>query len=237
VLRPREFRLLAAAGTSRPAAAVAAAADTTAWSPGAAGFARTGPLSRLLPTQLALPADLFAVRLAEDQMLYRQHRVPAPPAPWPVTMILDTTPPTFGPAGNALRLAAHLITVTLWDHGRFPALVTLTDPDTLTELRTPADLVGLWASATLDDPGAALSSARRTAGGYGLPALLCTHFQAARDSGHVPEPGSRLLTAHQPPERPPAAPATDWHAHLPPDPTQAQLAAAIGQLLTTPSRS
>jgi len=230
-----ELRLLAAMAGTGPADGTAAAAGTMIWGPGTVGVARTGPLSRLLPTELALPRDLLTMRLTENQLLYRQHRTRVPPAPQQVTIILDTTPPTFGPAGNTLRLAAHLITTTLWQWGLYPALVTLNDPGTSFEPRAPADLVRLWASATLSDPGACLAAARQTATRLGQPAVWCTHFQTARDEAYRSGPGSRLLTSHQPPEEPPAAPAGPWHVHLPPQPTPVQLTKAVGRLLTAPS--
>ena len=227
-LSPRQLRLLTAG--NRNAASGTAATGMMTWSPGTAGLARTGPLTRLLPTQLALPRDLMTMRLAENQLLYRQHRVPAPPAPEPVTLILDTTPPTYGPAGTALRLAAHLVTLTLWEHDRYPTLITLGDPSTIRELRTPADLVTLWASATLDHPLPALATALDTATTTGQPAVLCTHYHTAR-AGCTPAPRIRLLTTHQPPEPPPRPPVSPWHAHLPPAPTPAELTTVITALL------
>jgi hypothetical protein len=172
--------------------------------------ARSGPLTRLLPTQLALPGDLRTTRLAENQLLFRQHRAPAPPAPQPVTLILDTTPPTYGPAGTALRLAAHLITTTLWAYGHHPALITL------------------------DDPAVPLATARHAAAALGQPAVLLTHHQTARDNRYAPGPTSRLLTTHQPPEKPPTDHASPWHAHLPPSPADAQLTDAVRRLLLLP---
>jgi len=231
VLSQRELQLLTGTPGRRPANGRAAAAGTLVYSPGTAGLTRSGPPTRLLPTELALPRDLLAVRLAGDQLLYRQHRAPVPPAPEPVTIILDTTPPTFGPAGQALRLAVHLITLTLRDHDRYPSLITLTSPGTVTDLRTPADLVHVWATATLQDPLPALAIARATAAATGQPALFCTHHHTARDS-YLPGPATRLLTTHQPPEQPPRPPASRWHAHLPPNPAQDQLTTAITQLLT-----
>jgi hypothetical protein len=202
--------------------------------PGTAGVARSGPLTRLLPTQLALPGDLRTTRLAENQLLFRQHRAPAPPAPQPVTLILDTTPPTYGPAGTALRLAAHLITTTLWAYGHHPALITLDDPDAATELHVPADLIRLWTSTTLDDPAVPLATARHAAAALGQPAVLLTHHQTARDNRYAPGPTSRLLTTHQPPEKPPTDHASPWHAHLPPSPADAQLTDAVRRLLLLP---
>ena len=215
VLTPRELRLLTSAETGVAATGRETAAGTLRYSPGTAGLARTGPLTRLLPTQLALPRDLLTIRLAENQLLYRQHRAPAPPAPEPVTIILDTSPPTYGPAGNTLRLAAHLLAAALWAHDRCPSLITLTDPAAVTELRAPADLIGIWAGATLEDPAAAVAAARATAVGTGQPVVFASHFRTARDCGYRPGPTARLLTAHHNPRaaatagqrlaRPPAA--------------------------------
>ena len=233
VLSPRELRFLASTGSRQPPSPrPAAALGTLTYSPGTVGVARSGALTRLLPTQLALPSDLFATRLAEDQLLFRQHRAPTPPAPHPVTLILDTTPPTYGPAGTVLRLAAHLITTTLWAHGHHPALITLDTPATPTQLHTPADLITIWTATTLDNPAALLTTAHRTATALGQPVVLLTHHQTARDNRYAPGPGNRLLTTHQPPEKPPPEPASARHVHLPPTPTQTQLTAAIARLLT-----
>ncbi len=231
-LSPRQLRFLASAGGRQPPSPRAAALGTLTYSPGTVGVARSGPLTRLLPTQLALPPDLLTTRLAEDHLLYRQHRAPEPPAPEPVTLILDTTPPTYGPAGTVLRLAAHLITTTLWAHGHHPALITLDTPATPTQLHTPADLITIWTATTLDNPAALLAAARQTAAASGQPAVLLTHHYTAHDSRYAPGPGTRLLTTHQPPEKPPPEPASPWHTHLPPTPTQAQLTTAIARLLT-----
>jgi WD domain, G-beta repeat len=231
VLTPRELRLLTSAGAGGPATGRETATGTLRYSPGTAGLARTGPLTRLLPTQLALPRDLLTIRLAENQLLYRQHRAPAPPAPEPVTIILDTSPPTYGPARNTLRLATHLLAAALWAHDQYPSLITLANPAAVTELRAPADVIGIWAGATLEDPAATVAAARATAAGTGQPVVFASHFRTARDCGYRPGPAARLLTAHHTPEQPPPPPASAWHAHLPPNPAPSQLAAAIALLL------
>jgi len=230
VLSERELRLLARSDSQRAVDSQATATGTLVYSPGTIGITRSGPVTRLVPSQLALPRDLLAAHLAEDQGQYREHRAPTPPAPEPVTLILDTTPPTFGPAGHTLRLAAHLIATTLWEHGEFPYLVTLTAPDALAELRAPSDLLSMWASTTLDDPSLALTAARRTAAVTGQPAVFCTHHHTAR-TDWSPGPATRLLTSHQPPERVPSPPSGPWHVHLPPDPAPELLSAAISRLL------
>jgi hypothetical protein len=230
-LSARELRMLATATAAPSANRTAPITGAMTLSPGTAGVARTGPLNLLLPTQIALPRDLLTVRLAGNQLLYRLRQAPTPPALAPVTIILDTTPPTFGPAGNALRVATHLIAITLWQHGRHAVLITLTDPETCVELRTSADLVRLWASSTLSDPDTTFATAQRTAARLGHPIICCTHFQTAQDIEFLSGSRSRLLTSHQPPEDPPIGRNGPWRVHLPPGPTQAQLAAAVSQLL------
>jgi hypothetical protein len=111
--------------------------------------------------------------------------------------------------------------------------VTLTDPDAAADLRGPADLVRVWASATLSEPGDRLRAALRTAARLGQPALLCTHFLTAREHGYRPAPDRRLITSQQPPEREPPEPPSPWHTHLPPGAGQERLAAVVAQLLFT----
>src|SRR5207302_4215501 len=115
---------------------------------GTSRVARRGTLPQLLPTQLALPEDLLMVRYLRRHLLYRRHTSYLPPAPQPVTIVLDTTPPCFGAAESVLRLAAHLITVTLWEHGQHPLLVTLTAPGTATAVTSRAQLAQLWTTRT-----------------------------------------------------------------------------------------
>ena len=200
------------------------------YSPGTAGVARTGPPTRLLPTQLALPRNLMSIRLAENQLLYRQHRAPAPPSPQPVTIILDTTPPTFGPAGTTLRLAAHLITTTLWDHGQHPALITLTSPATLTELRTPADLIRLWTSAALHDPATALPPALQTAATPGSPSS-CSPTTTPPRQPLRPPPGHPAAHHPPPPRKPAPRPRQPLALPPPPHPHPPQLTPTITRLL------
>ena len=76
----------------------------------------------------------------------------------------------------------------------------------------------------------ALVTAVAAASATGLPAVLCTHHHTAR-AACAPGPGTRVLTSHQPPEKAPHPPASRWHAHLPPSPTQAELATAVARLI------
>jgi WD40 repeat protein len=199
--------------------------------PGTVGVGRHGNLTQLLATQLALPADLLRVRYLQSHLLYRRHTTRIPPTPEPVTFILDTTPPTYGPAENVLRLAAHLITAVLWDHGEHPVLISLTRPDIAIPLTRHEHLAQLWTSRTLDPPGPTIAAALETAPATGSPIVLLAHHQAP-SGRYVPSEDRRLLTTHQPPEPPPSQPSNLNHYHLPPDPTQAHLLEVVWAILS-----
>ena len=230
-LPARQLRLLAEA--ARPGtAARPASAGGQRHAPGTAGIGRHGSLTQLLPTQLALPADLLTARYLQNHLLYRRHTARIPPAPEPVTLILDTTPPTYGPAENILRLAAHLITTLLWESGQHPVLITLARPQAATPLTTRAHLAQLWTTRTLDPPAPALHTALDTARATGRHTVLLTHHHTPAQH-YPPTPAHRLLTTHHPAEPPPPPPTRPGHYHLPPDPTPAQLTHTIHALTTT----
>jgi hypothetical protein len=221
--------LVAAPGRVRGGERVAGT-GTLLYSPGTAGVARTGPVSRLLATQLALPRRLLALRLAEAQLLYREHRAPAPPAPELVTVVLDVSPPVFGPAELVLRLAAHLVVAAGWEFGQVPGLVTLADPGRVVAVAGPGELVGLWTARTLAEPGPALGVALATAAGAGRVVVVLAHHRAVAGR-YVPSGRARLVTCHQPGEDPPWAQPGGWHCHLPPGAAPGQLTRAVAMAL------
>jgi len=234
VLAGHQLRLLA--GAARPEAGQRADRGGLVQVPGTAGIGWRGQLTQLLATQLALPTDLLTARYLQGHLLYRQHTGRLPPVPEPFTLILDTTPPTFGPAENVLRLAAHLITTTLWEHGEYPLLISLTCPGAARPLTTRADLAQLWTTRTLDPPGPALVTAVATATATGRPVVMLAHYRTP-GQGYLPGPRRRLLTTHQPPESAPRPPAQASHRHLPPNVGETQLSTAIQALITPdPSR-
>lgn len=201
--------------------------------PGTADISRRGSLTRLLPSQLALPADLLAARLLRDQLLYRRNIAHVPPKPGPVTIILDVTPPAYGVPETILRLVAHMITTALWRHEASPTLVSLEQPDVETVLSRRGQLAGLWTTRTLNPPGPAIATALETAAHLGTPAILLSHYNAP-ERHYSPGPGRWLLTTHQPAEPAPPPPSHPNHFHLPPDPSRAQLAEAVWGLLVPP---
>jgi WD40 repeat protein len=199
--------------------------------PGTAGIGRHGELSQLLPTQLALPADMLTARYLQGHLLYRRHMAHIPVLPERVTLILDTTPPTYGSAENILRLTAHLVTTVLWEFGEHPELVSLAQPAAAVPLTGPANLAQLWTTRTLDPPGPAIATAMDTARATGTRMILLTHHHTA-DRWFLPGPGRQLLTTHHPAEQPPAPPSRPDHYHLPPNPAQTLLLDTIWSLIT-----
>jgi len=197
---------------------------------GTAGVGRRGSLTQLLSTQLALPARLLTIRYLQQQLLYRRHTVRVPPSVEPVTLIVDSTPPTYGPAEAVLRLTAHLLTMILWEHGQHPVVISLTEPGVATPLTSRAQLARLWTTRTLDPPGPAITAALQTAAGAGTRQVLLAHHYAP-EHRYLPGPARRLLTTHQPPEPAPPPPAHPDHYHLPADPDQELLVETAWALL------
>ncbi|WP_405923582.1 WD40 repeat domain-containing protein [Streptomyces sp. NBC_00035] len=201
--------------------------------PGAIGVSRHGLPDQLLQTQLALPVKVLKLRWLTDELLYREHSAFVPPRLQPVTLVLDTTPPTFGGAESLLRLVGHLVTVSLWQQGEHPLLVTAGRPDRAVELVGPAQLMELWTSRTLRPPDETLPEALDTAQAVHLPVVLLAHQYAPRPK---PAPWLRLLTTHQPGERPVGDSLNGHHHFLPPDPPVRQLVSTVRALLADGER-
>ncbi|MEU4536128.1 WD40 repeat domain-containing protein [Streptosporangium sp. NPDC023825] len=233
-LNRRQLRLLGdPAGTRRNARR--SGGGTSQHAPGTVGVSRHGTLAQLLHTQLALTEDLFSVQHLGDQLLYRRHTGEVPPAPRPVTMILDTTPPTYGAPEQTLRLVAHLVTVTLWEYGEQPVLISLTRPGAALRLTGRAQLAHLWSTRTLDPPGSALPVAVSLARSTGNPVVLLAHHHSP-GRAYVPGRDERLITTHHPVEPAPHAATRSEHVHLPPDPTEAELGRAVRLALAPAGR-
>jgi WD40 repeat protein len=210
---------------SRPRSNAAA----TAHAPGSVGVTRSGPLPTVLLTEHAHPAEIFRLRYAANQLLHRHHPAVAMPPARPVTLVLDTTPPTFGAPEALLRLAAHLVTHTLWATDRRPLLVTLTEPGTVRELASPADLLTVWTSRTLGPPDLAAALHTATTATPHPTVTLTTHHGAA---AHPPVSAQRqLLTTHHPGHEPRHTPTAAHHHHLPPDAAPAAITAVVAAAL------
>ncbi|MFE9448059.1 hypothetical protein [Streptomyces sp. NPDC006739] len=205
-------------------------AGTLTHAPGSGGISRTGRITQILPSQLALPAHWLTLRHARRELLYRLHSSAATWVPEPVTLVLDTSPPTFGPPEVVLRSLAHLLATSLWSHSRHAAFVGLDRPDLLRPVSRPADLAMLWTSRTLEPPD--LEAALRTAASTGTPTVLLALHHLVRDHALVGGPRLRLATTHIGDDPPRGRPAETHHVHLPPDADGRRFADAVRLLLT-----
>ncbi|MEV4515515.1 WD40 repeat domain-containing protein [Dactylosporangium sp. NPDC049525] len=202
------------------------------FAPVASGVSRRGRVTHLLPTQLALPAAAFALRFARRELLYRLHEDTTEPVLPSVTLVLDTTPATFGPVEAVLRTMAHVITAAMWEVWRFPSLVCLDQPQELRTLAAETDLVAVWGTRTLEPPD--LATALETAGSAASTlTVVLTEQHAAREHAIVPTAGLRLLTTNVPGDPPPRRVANRFHAHVSPQPSTSELARSVATMLGT----
>jgi ATP-dependent Clp protease ATP-binding subunit ClpC len=104
----------------------------------------------VLPSQFALPKKVFAYKYAKGELLFRAREVAEPPQLRPTVILLDVSPPAFGPVEGITRLAAHMVGSTLME-ARVPVtLVTCGDnTEYITELSRPSDMLEIWTRRTL----------------------------------------------------------------------------------------
>jgi hypothetical protein len=231
-----EARLLAdVASASRDV--TRADAGSATFSPGSAGISRHGNPNRLLPSQLALPDDLMTLARLRGDLLYRLHRGVPPARPQPVTLVLDVTPPVFGPIETVLKTIVHAATTELWRAGLKPTLVTLDRPGFAVLVAVPEDLALMWTSRTLEPPD--LDTALKTAArATGSRTAVLTHPHLARDHPLVATPGMRVVTASLPGDDPLPPPAHNpYDLRVPPHPTARDIATAVRALLHPTSSS
>ncbi|TQS46769.1 WD40 repeat domain-containing protein [Cryptosporangium phraense] len=199
--------------------------------PGSAGVGRRGRPTALLPSQLAMPDDVFALRLVRGELLFRQHVADPELPPDPVVLVLDTGPGTFGPVEAVLRLVAHATVCTLLRAGVPGRLVTTDRPGLLSTLHRRPDLIQLWTRRALTDDGlpAALATARRAAEPH--PVVVLTDWHRAADQPVTVSSATRLVTSHVPGDAPDGPTGDPFHVHVAPVPEPLVLADAVRTLL------
>ncbi len=120
-----------------------------------AGTERTGIDVRgdwrsMMPWQLALPDDVLRGRFVRQEILYRARSGEEPPRLRPAVLVLDVSPPVFGPVEQTTRLAAHVVASSLLDAGLPVVLVTAGGSGSVRTLEGPADLVEIWTERSLE---------------------------------------------------------------------------------------
>ncbi|MFF5290769.1 Clp protease N-terminal domain-containing protein [Paractinoplanes globisporus] len=207
---------------------------STAPGPGLTGISRRGQLTNLLPSQLVLPPAILRHRFADRALLYRLHETETQPPVETVRILLDTSPPTFGSIGVALRIVVQAIVSALWQARQVPTLVYLDQPDLETAVHKPSDLGAAWTHQSLEpvDLGPVLVAAQRSE----QPSVLLTQHRLVADHGIVATEQLRVITAQLPGDDPDVAADPPFHAHLAAEPTKAQLADAVRTALAPKER-
>jgi WD40 repeat protein len=142
------------------------------------GIERRGDPRFLLPWQLELPQEVFASRYQRGELLYRAGVGDDPPRLRPAVLVLDVSPPSYGPVEATTRLAAHVMGSSLLEAGLGVVLVTVGGPGEVRILEREADLVDVWTLRSLE-PASAVRGLRRAAGmreavkdGQGEPVIV-----------------------------------------------------------------
>jgi hypothetical protein len=192
-------------------------------------LAPSGRASEIISTHLGLPDDVFKHYLATGAVLYRRSLAVSATPVQPRTIVLDTTPATFGPVGTALRLLAHLITTELWARGVPPVLITTGNPRSHLVLEEPSQLPVIWTSQSLSPPS--LQETLNTAAEFDQKVILMTHVQTALREGIGGRPGLELVTAHTPGTPVPPPSGNAHHHHLSPERAASELGPLVASLL------
>jgi ATP-dependent Clp protease ATP-binding subunit ClpC len=195
-----------------------------------------GSVRDLLPSQLVLPPAVLSARRLRGELLYRARAGREPPRLRPAVVVLDVSPPTFGPVEATTRLAAHVLAAALRAGGLPAVLVTAGGAGAVRPLAEAADLLEVWAWRSLEpaDAGRALRLARalcgQLAGGPLRPAIVVlSHPHFGAEGGPWPAvPGLRGLFVQYPGrrDRPALAAACERWEEVP-----AGRTAALGDVL------
>ena len=177
----------------------------------------------LLPTQLALPKIMLHARHVRGELLFRPREAAEPPRQRPLVILLDVSPPVFGPVEATTRLAAHTAARTLLDAGLSAMLVTPTDAGPpMVPIERPTDLAEIWTRRSFTPADAprllALAHALRATLPHepGIPplVLLLTHTWFGADDDLPPISHLRGLFIQHPDHPNQPALASHCERHL-----------------------
>ena len=127
-----------------------------------AGVTTRGDLRSLLPSQFGLPAEIFRARSMRGDLLFRDRIGREPPRLRPAVLVLDVSPPTFGPVEAITRAAAHIIATSLLAAGMQVILVLCGGRTQTRIISQREDIVAIWTERSLE--AAEETSALRIAG-------------------------------------------------------------------------
>ena len=104
----------------------------------------------LLPSQLALPQPVVEYRHHRGELLFRTRELAEPPRLRPTVLLLDVTPPAFGPVEAITRIAAFAVANSLRQANIPVVLITNgEEQDRILQLDNPENLVEIWTERTL----------------------------------------------------------------------------------------
>ena len=170
------------------------------------GTSLQGDLRTLLPSQLALPWDLFNSRYLRQELLYRARKGQLAPSLRPMVIILDVTPPNFGPIEGMTRLAAHILATTLLRANINSLLITTGETVRVHRISRQADIIEIWTERSVfpaDIPQTlkVAQTLRRTLnqGGNEAGIILLSHsWFGGANSKYIIMPGLRALFVNYP---------------------------------------
>jgi ATP-dependent Clp protease ATP-binding subunit ClpC len=164
------------------------------------GIDLRGDLRALLPSQLALPDSVLRARHLRGDLLYRARDGREPPRLKPTVLLLDVSPPTFGPVETVTRLAAHAVASSLLEAGLPVVLITVGGEGSFHPLERREDLVEIWTRRSLEEAqeARALTAARAMAetlreGALEPIVLVLSHAFFGAEAAPSPAPGLRGL--------------------------------------------
>ncbi len=104
----------------------------------------------LLPSQLALPQPVVEYRHHRGELLFRTRELAEPPRLRPTVLLLDITPPVFGPVEAITRIAAYAVANSLRQANIPVVLITNGEQqDRMLQLDNTENLVEIWTERTL----------------------------------------------------------------------------------------
>ena len=106
--------------------------------------------SSLLPSQLALPKSVLNYRYQRGELLFRTRELAEPPRLRPTVLLLDVTPPAFGPIEAITRISAFAVANFLRQADISVVLITNgEEQEQILQLDNPEDLVEIWTHRTI----------------------------------------------------------------------------------------
>jgi WD40 repeat protein len=125
-----------------------------------AGLGRRGKPNDLMPGQLALPDEVFQLRVFREELSYRVKRAAEPPILPPCLIILDVSPAMFDGPENIIRPAAYILAASLMQQDSPAALMLAGGASRIMPLASPADLMAIWTERSFQPVDADLVFAR-----------------------------------------------------------------------------